>query len=270
MRPKVGDKFSSRHGQKGVVGTIVSQEDMPFSENGTSPDMIINPHAFPTRMTAGQIIEGVAAKAAALGGKAECDRPCPPEGAEPHAGFVGTPQAASLRGEAEEHDTEDGYLGRIGAVLRTHGYSGTGEETMTSGTTGAQLRARVMMAPIYMQRLMHMSGLKACARGADGPPDPLTRQPVNGLARGGGMKIGEMELQCLIAHGTMRVLEDRMFLHSDPCTIEVHRMSGLMPTPASRSESPHDLARVRVPYALKLLLQELAAMSIACKIELAQ
>jgi len=265
MLPNVGDKFSSRHGQKGVIGTIVAQEDMPFTSNGMSPDVVINPHAFPTRMTIGQIIEGIAAKAAALEGKRACDWLMP---GKEHAVFVGTPQAASLRGESAERDTEDHYIGRLADMLHKHGYSGTGEETMTSGTTGMPLRARVMIGPTYYQRLMHVSSLKACSRGADGSSDLLTRQPVDGLARGGGMKIGEMELQCVIAHGTMRVLEDRMFLHSDPFTIEVHRESGLMPTPTSKRESPHDLVRVKAPYSLKLLLQELAAMNIVCRLEL--
>jgi DNA-directed RNA polymerase III subunit RPC2 len=162
-RPELGDKFSSRHGQKGVVGLIANQEDLPFNAQGIVPDMVMNPHGFPSRMTVGKMIELIAGKAGVLDGVRRYG-----------SAFGGDPVAA------------------CSAALVTAGYHYAGKEMLCSGITGEPLRSYVFFGPMYYQKLKHMVLDKMHAR-ARGPRANLTRQPTEGRSRDGGLRLGEME-----------------------------------------------------------------------------
>lgn len=184
-RPEIGDKFSSRHGQKGVVGIIVSQEDMPFAENGWCPDLIMNPHGFPSRMTVGKMIELISGKAGVLEGYFK--------------------DGTAFAGDKVED---------MGKILVKHGYSYFGKDYLTSGITGEPLQCFVFCGPVYYQRLKHMVQDKMHAR-ARGPMTSLTRQPTEGRSRGGGQRLGEMERDCLIGYGAASLLNERLMISSD-------------------------------------------------------
>jgi DNA-directed RNA polymerase III subunit RPC2 len=175
-RPELGDKFSSRHGQKGVFGLMVPEIDMPFSENGWRPDLIMNPHGFPSRMTVGKLIELIAGKSAALDGRFK----------------YGT-----AFGGDKVKDMAD--------ILVRNGYSYSGRDCLISGITGEYLQCYVFSGPLYYQRLKHLVADKIHAR-AIGKKTFLTRQPLEGRAKEGGLRLGEMERDCLIAYGTSNLL----------------------------------------------------------------
>lgn len=201
-QPLIGDKFSSRHGQKGVCSRKWPQIDMPFSESGIQPDVIINPHAFPSRMTIGMFVESLAGKAGALHGKA----------------YDATPWQFS------ETDTPADYFGE---QLKTAGYNYHGNEPMYSGVTGEELRADIYIGVVYYQRLRHMVNDKFQVR-STGPVNSLTMQPVKGRKRNGGIRIGEMERDALIGHGTSYLLQDRLLNSSDYAQTPVCRSCGSM------------------------------------------
>lgn len=187
--PVIGDKFSSRHGQKGVLSVLWPQVDMPFTENGITPDLIINPHAFPSRMTMGMLIESMAAK------------------------------SGSLRGEFKTVETFQKYenediVDHFGKELLKHGYNYYGNELMYSGIYGTPLKVDIFIGVVYYQRLRHMVSDKSQAR-ATGPIDILTHQPVKGRKKGGGIRFGEMERDSMLAHGAAFCLSDRLFRSSD-------------------------------------------------------
>ncbi|KAH9965972.1 hypothetical protein BC827DRAFT_1181297 [Russula dissimulans] len=198
--PAIGDKFSSRHGQKGVCSQKWPMIDMPFSESGMQPDIIINPHAFPSRMTIGMLVESMAGKAGAMHGLAQ----------------DATPFTFS------ESDTAIDYFGK---QLRAAGYNYYGNEPMYSGITGQEFAADIYFGVVYYQRLRHMVLDKFQVR-TTGPVDPLTRQPVKGRKRAGGIRFGEMERDALIAHGTSFLLQDRLMNCSDYSTTWVCRTCG--------------------------------------------
>lgn len=187
--PQVGDKFSSRHGQKGVLSRLWPTIDMPFSESGIQPDVIINPHAFPSRMTIGMLIEIMAGKSGALHGLAQ----------------DGTPWTFD-----EQYPAKDFF----GEQLRQAGYSYHGSEPMYSGITGEEFAADIYMGLCYYQRLRHMVNDKFQVR-TTGPIVPTTGQPVKGRKRHGGIRVGEMEKDALLAHGTAFLLQDRLINCSD-------------------------------------------------------
>ena len=187
--PNIGDKFSSRHGQKGVCSQKWPQIDMPFSETGIQPDIIINPHAFPSRMTIGMFVESLAGKAGALHGFAQDSTP-----------FM-----------FSETDTAADYFGE---QLRKSGYNYHGNEPMYSGVTGDELRVDIYIGLVFYQRLRHMVNDKFQVR-STGPVNRLTMQPVKGRKRSGGIRVGEMERDALIGHGTAFLLQDRLLNCSD-------------------------------------------------------
>ncbi|GJD11700.1 DNA-directed RNA polymerase III subunit RPC2 [Galdieria sulphuraria] len=236
--PEVGDKFSSRHGQKGVCGLIVPQEDMPFNEQGICPDIIMNPHGFPSRMTVGKLLELMAGKAGVLSGEFK-------------------------NGTAFDGDP----LEDCASLLVQHGFSYTGKDFLYSGMTGEPLQAYVFMGPIYYQKLKHMVKDKMHAR-ARGPRAVLTRQPTEGRSRDGGLRLGEMERDCLIGYGASMLIMERLMHSSDAFTAHVCRQCGLI---VSKDWCPTcgnslQIRPLKIPYACKLLFQELQSMNIWPKI----
>ena len=187
--PVIGDKFSSRHGQKGVCSQKWPSVDMPFSESGIQPDVIINPHAFPSRMTIGMFVESLAGKAGALHGLAQDSTPF----------------------KFDEQNTAGDYFGH---QLMKAGYNYHGNEPMYSGITGEELGADIYVGVVYYQRLRHMVNDKYQVR-TTGPVVPTTGQPIQGRKRGGGIRVGEMERDALLAHGTAFLLQDRLLNCSD-------------------------------------------------------
>ncbi|XP_017970034.1 PREDICTED: DNA-directed RNA polymerase III subunit 2 [Theobroma cacao] len=252
-RPEVGDKFSSRHGQKGVCGTIIQQEDLPFSENGICPDLIMNPHGFPSRMTVGKMIE-------LLGGKAGVS--------------CGRFYYGSAFGEAS------GHADRVEAISETlvkHGFSYNGEDFIYSGISGCPLQAYIFMGPIYYQKLKHMVLDKIHARGS-GPRVMLTRQPTEGRARNGGLRVGEMERDCLISYGASLMIFERLMISSDPFEVQVCRKCGMLGYFShklkrgicSSCSNGDNISMIKLPYACKLLFQELQSMNIVPRVNLAK
>ncbi|XP_011003287.1 PREDICTED: DNA-directed RNA polymerase III subunit RPC2 isoform X2 [Populus euphratica] len=252
-RPEVGDKFSSRHGQKGVCGTIIQQEDFPFSERGICPDLIMNPHGFPSRMTVGKMIE-------LLGGKAgvSCGR-------FHYGSAFGEPSGHADRVEA------------ISETLVKHGFSYNGKDFIYSGITGCPLQAYIFMGPIYYQKLKHMVLDKMHARGS-GPRVMLTRQPTDGRARNGGLRVGEMEKDCLVAYGTSMLLYERLMVSSDQFEAQVCRACGLLgyynqklkAAMCTTCKNGDKVSTMKLPYACKLLIQELQSMNIVPRLRLAE
>ncbi|EIW82264.1 beta and beta-prime subunits of DNA dependent RNA-polymerase [Coniophora puteana RWD-64-598 SS2] len=198
--PVIGDKFSSRHGQKGVCSQKWPAVDMPFTESGMQPDVIINPHAFPSRMTIGMLVESMAGKAGAMHGLAQDATPF----------------------QFSEEDTAISYFGD---QLLAAGYNYYGNEPMYSGITGQEFAADIYIGVVYYQRLRHMVLDKFQVR-TTGPVDQVTRQPVKGRKRAGGIRFGEMERDALIAHGTSFLLQDRLMNCSDYSTAWVCRTCG--------------------------------------------
>ncbi|XP_042048531.1 DNA-directed RNA polymerases IV and V subunit 2-like isoform X1 [Salvia splendens] len=250
--PCLGDKFSSMHGQKGVLGFLESQENFPFTIKGIVPDIVINPHAFPSRQTPGQLLEAALGKGIALGGGLKYATP------------FSTPSV------------ED-----ITTQLHRLGYSRWGGERVYDGRTGEKVESLIFMGPTFYQRLTHMAEDKVKFRNT-GPVHPLTRQPVADRKRFGGIKFGEMERDCLIAHGAAANLHERLFTLSDSSQMHICRKCKNMAGVIQRSvfggqkvrgpycrfcESVEDVVRVNVPYGAKLLCQELFSMGISLKFE---
>ncbi|KAG5179521.1 hypothetical protein JKP88DRAFT_200959 [Tribonema minus] len=239
--PQIGDKFASRHGQKGTIGMTYRQEDMPFSVEGITPDLIINPHAIPSRMTIAHLIETLMGKFGLL---------------------VGT--------EGDATPFTDVTVADISSRLHQMGYQKHGNETMYSGHTGRMLTSKVFLGPTFYQRLKHLVDDKIHSR-SRGPVAMLTRQPMEGRARDGGLRMGEMERDCLISHGCANFLRDRLFLNSDAYRVHVCNRCGLIAIANLRKQSfecrgcrnKTDISQVHIPYACKLLFQELMAMCIA-------
>jgi DNA-directed RNA polymerase III subunit RPC2 len=233
-RPELGDKFSSRHGQKGVVGLIVNQEDMPFNDKGINPDIIMNPHGFPSRMTVGKLIELLAGKA-------------------------GVMQGSVKDGTAFAGDK----VTDVGEILVKNGFNYTGKDYLTSGITGQPLSVFVYFGPVYYQKLKHMVADKMHAR-AKGPRAMLTRQPTEGRSRDGGLRLGEMERDCLIGYGASSLLLERLMYSSDQFKVHVCQKCGLIGYQGwcQYCRSGLYMTTLTIPYAAKLLFQELQAMNI--------
>lgn len=250
-RPELGDKFSSRHGQKGVCGTIVPQEDFPFSERGICPDLIMNPHGFPSRMTVGKMIELLGSKAGVSCGKFH------------YGSAFGEPSGHA-------HKVED-----ISETLVKHGFCYNGKDFLYSGITGMPLQAYIFMGPIYYQKLKHMVMDKMHARGM-GPRQLITRQPTEGRSKNGGLRVGEMERDCLIAYGASNLIYERLMISSDPFEVQVCRKCGLLGYENYKTKTKvcptckngDKISSMKLPYACKLLFQEIQSMNIVPKLTL--
>jgi len=260
--PIIGDKFSSRHGQKGICSQKWPIENMPFTESGMTPDIIFNPHGFPSRMTIGMMIESMAGKSASLNGVA----------------YDATPFTFSEDDPAVDH---------FGNLLKQSGYNYFGTERMYSGTDGREFEADIFFGVVYYQRLRHMVADKYQVR-TTGPIDILTHQPVQGRKRQGGIRFGEMERDALLAHGTSFLLQDRLMNCSDRtvgqvCTKCGSILSNLLDKPAveiaaaaahrerkwtcKACESSEHIQLLAFPYVFRYLVAELAGMNIKVSLD---
>ena len=238
--PQIGDKFSSRHGQKGTVGMLLDEHDMPFTGSGLRPDLIMNPHAVPSRMTIAQLMENIFGKICVQRGTLG----------------DGTPYSHMKVDELKTHMLDLGY----------HPY---GNEILYNGQTGEMMEAEIFMGPTFYQRLKHMVIDKKHSRGR-GPIVSLTRQPCEGRARDGGLRVGEMERDCLLTHGAAAFTKERLMDVSDPFTTGVCKTCGTLAI-VNEDEGIYacgtcgnktEFIQKTLPYAMKLWVQELEAMHI--------
>lgn len=266
--PSMGDKFCSRAGQKGTIGIILDEEDMPFTEDGIRPDVIMNPHAIPSRMTIGHLVECIIGKACLYQGTI---------------------------GDCTAFNTTDNYHKEFKDILHQAGYQSSGNQVLYNGITGEQVETDVFFGPNYYLRLKHMVKDKINYR-ARGPRTALTRQTVQGRANDGGLRIGEMERDCLIAHGMSGFIRDSMMERGDKYKLAICNTTGMIAVwneledifyspyadgplhfdgaelksdnPKARHVSKYgrSYSIVEVPYSFKLFMQELATMNIHMRI----
>jgi DNA-directed RNA polymerase II subunit RPB2 len=253
-KPVLGDKFSSRHGQKGTCGNIIPEEDMPFTKEGIRPDIIINPHAIPSRMTIGQLKETLLGKVLLELG---------------------------LFGDGTSFGNLD--VKTIAQELQNLGYESYGNEVLYNGLTGEQLETNIFFGPVFYQRLKHMVNDKQHSRSI-GPMVNLTRQPAEGRSRDGGFRIGEMERDVMLAHGMSKFCRERLYDVSDKYSVHVCKKCGMIASYndgnknrmyvnadftihlCKNCDNKTDFAKVEIPYAYKLMAQELQTINIVPRI----
>jgi len=249
-KPVFGDKFSSRHGQKGTCGNIIPECDMPFTKDGLRPDIIINPHAIPSRMTIGQLKETILGKVLLELG---------------------------MFGDGTSFGNLD--VKTITKELQKLGYESYGNELLYNGLTGEQLETNIYIGPVFYQRLKHMVNDKQHSRSI-GPMVNLTRQPAEGRSRDGGFRIGEMERDVMIAHGMSRFCRERLYDVSDKYSVHVCKKCGMVASYNDGNKSrvyaaadftihlcktcdnKTDFDKVEIPYAYKLMAQELQTINV--------
>jgi DNA-directed RNA polymerase II subunit RPB2 len=245
-KPTIGDKFSSRHGQKGTIGNIIAEEDMPFTAEGVKPDIIINPHAIPSRMTIGQLKETLLGKVLVQLG---------------------------LFGDGTAFGNKEMSVENISKELVKLGYESYGNELMYDGHNGRQLESSIFIGPVFYQRLKHMVNDKQHSRSI-GPMVNLTRQPAEGRSRDGGLRFGEMERDCMCSHGASRFTKGRIYDASDKYQVYVCKKCGSIAS-YNNAYNIHlcrmcdnrvDFSYVEIPYSCKLLFHELMTMNIAPRI----
>jgi len=240
-KPCIGDKFSSRHGQKGTIGMILSESDMPFTKDGITPDIIINPHAIPSRMTIAQLMECILGKVCCMSGN---------------------------YGDASIFNNIK--IEQISEMLENYNFQKYGNEVLYSGITGEQLKTSIFIGPTYYQKLKHMSIDKIHSR-SNGPIVSITRQPAEGRSAMGGLRFGEMERDCMIAHGATNFLKERLCDVSDKFTCYICKNCGLIIVASpdnniyecKKCKNYSSFNKINIPYSCKLLFQELLSMSIA-------
>jgi len=243
-KPNIGDKFSSRHGQKGTIGNIIPEEDIPFTKDGSRPDIIINPHAIPSRMTIAQLKETIIGKLLLQLG---------------------------LFGDGTSFGEID--MKKIFSELHKYNYESKGNEILYDGKTGEQIETTVFMGPVYYQRLKHMVNDKQHSR-CIGPMVNLTRQPAEGRSRDGGLRFGEMERDCMISHGASKFTKERIYDVSDKYSVHVCKKCGMIAVYNDKEhihicnlcENRTDFSFVKIPFSCKLLFQELISMNIVPRI----
>lgn len=239
-KPVIGDKFSSRSAQKGTTGNIIPEEDMPFTSDGIRPDIIINPHCIPSRMTMSQLKETLLGKVLVQLG---------------------------LFGDGTSFGDLD--VGTISEKLSELNYEGYGNEIMYDGTTGEQFECSIFIGPVFYQRLKHMVNDKKHSRSI-GPMVNLTRQPAEGRSRDGGLKFGEMEKDAMVSHGASAFTKSRMYDVSDKYSVYVCNKCGLIAAYNDKvnihlcrtCDNRTDFSYVQIPYSCKLLFQELMTMNV--------
>ena len=239
--PELGDKFATRHGQKGTVGMITPEENMPFTKQGITPDIILSTHAIPSRMTVSQIIELIGGKAGALRG-------------EP------------VDGSAYENEDADD----LRDTLEELGFQRSGKETMYNGVTGEKMEADIMIGPGYYLKLSHMVGDKVHARGR-GPVTLLTKQPTEGRSQEGGLRLGEMEKDVFVGHGASLLLKERFGADSTEIKVDEEGNIGYYDRKEGKFISPEmdqsEFEETEIPHAFLLLMNELKSMMMDTQIE---
>mgnify|MGYP006098046799 CR=1 FL=1 len=246
--PTIGDKISSRHGQKGIIGMIYNEEDLPFNKDGICPDIIINPHAIPSRMTIAQLLECVMSKACIS------------------LGTTGDSTPFTFKNVNQKRED-------IGEILEENGFNKNCDEILYNPFTGEQITTNIFFGPTYYQRLKHMVKDKIHSRSANGPIILLTRQPTEGRAREGGLRLGEMEVECSWAHGTLSFLKERLMECSDNYRLFVCKICNNVSNvndskniyKCNECGNVTNFSQIRIPYSCKLLFQEIQAMSINTK-----
>ena len=227
-KPEIGDKFSSRHGQKGICGLLCSNRDLPFSNYGIIPDLIMNPHGFPSRMTIGKILELVASKTSSVLGKFS--------------------NGDSFQLKNANH---------ISKRLKSLGFQKTGDEIFFSGISGFPLNCGITSGPVFYQKLKHVVQDKIHAR-SQGKKSNLTKQPIEGRSKGGGLRFGEMERDCIVSFGATEVALERLMLSSDLFNVFLDPKTGFI----TNERTQKKLIPMKIPYACKLLFQEMQSMNI--------
>jgi DNA-directed RNA polymerase subunit B' len=243
-KPEIGDKFTSRHGQKGVVGLIVPEQDIPFSASGIKPDLIFSPHGIPSRMTIAHLIELVAGK-------------------------VGSLSSRYINGTTFDAEPED----KLRNELKELGFRENGTETLYNGETGEILEAKIFIGNMFYLKLKHMVANKLHSR-ARGPIQLLTRQPTEGRAKEGGLRLGEMEKDTFVAHGASLLLKERF--DSDKTIVPVCEECGMIAIKdefKNKSYCPvcgdnAEISNIEISYAFKLMLDEFKSLGIYPKMEL--